>query len=124
VALQLSKAKRMIRETLQELVGVDSRGIIEFEAIFDDEHSRYQVIAIGWEGMRQVLHTIAYVEIKDGLIWVQADNTDYGIAEEFVRQGIAKNQIVLGFQPPSVRQYTDFANGETPPKKPLESAAD
>jgi XisI protein len=121
MAFQISKAKRIIRETLQELVGVGNGGQIDFDAIFDDEHSRYQVIAIGWEGFKQLLHTTAYVEIKDDLIWLHADNTDYGIAEEFVRQGIPKNRIVLGFQPPTMRQYTDYATGE---KKSLETAAD
>jgi hypothetical protein len=124
MALKLNQAKRIIREVLQELVGMDSRGMIHYDAIFDDEHGRYQVLAIGFEGLRQVLHPLAYLEIKDGLIWLHADNTDYGIAEELERQGIGKDQIVLGFQPASVRQYTDYATGETTEKKSLETAAD
>jgi hypothetical protein len=124
MALKLNQAKRIIREVLQELVGMDSRGMIHYDAIFDDEHGRYQVLAIGFEGLRQVIHPLAYLEIKDGLIWLHADNTDYGIAEELERQGIGKDQIVLGFQPASVRQYTDYATGETTEKKPLETAAD
>jgi hypothetical protein len=124
MALKLNQAKRIIREVLQELVGMDSRGMIHYDAIFDDEHGRYQVLAIGFEGLRQVIHPLAYLEIKDGLIWLHADNTDYGIAEELERQGIGKDQIVLGFQPASVRQYTDYATGETTETKPLETAAD
>jgi XisI protein len=124
MALKLNQAKRIIREVLQELVGMDSTGMIHYDAIFDDEHGRYQVLAIGFEGLRQVIHPLAYLEIKDGLIWLHADNTDYGIAEELERQGIGKDQIVLGFQPASVRQYTDYATGETTETKPLETAAD
>jgi XisI protein len=124
MALKLNQAKRIIREVLQELVGKDSRGIIHYDAIFDDEHGRYQVLSIGFEGLRQVIHPLAYLEIKEGLIWLHADNTDYGIAEELERQGIGKDQIVLGFQPASVRQYTDYATGETTEKKSLETAAD
>jgi XisI protein len=124
MAFKLNQAKRIIREVLQELVGKDSRGIIHYDAIFDDEHGRYQVLAIGFEGLRQVIHPLAYLEIKDGLIWLHADNTDYGIAEELERRGINKDQIVLGFQPASVRQYTDYATGETTEKKSLETAAD
>jgi hypothetical protein len=122
--IKLNEIRRIVRETLQELVGIDGRGLIRFDAIFDDEHSRYQVIAIGWEGFKQALHTIAYVELKGDLIWLHADNTDYGIAEEFVRQGIPKNRIVLGFLQASERQYTDYATGEPTEKKSLESAAD
>jgi hypothetical protein len=122
--IKLNEIRRIIREVLQELVGLDSRGIIHYDAVFDDEHGRYQVLAIGFEGLRQVIRPLAYLEIKDGLIWLHADNSDYGIAEELERQGIGKDQIVLGFQPPSMRQYTDYATGEPNEKKSLETAAD
>ncbi|MFM6307282.1 MAG: element excision factor XisI family protein, partial [Dolichospermum sp.] len=35
--------------------------------------------------------------------------TEVGIANELVELGVPKEDIVLGFQLPSVRKYTDFA---------------
>lgn len=50
-----------------------------------------------------------HLEIINGKVWVQADNTDLAIARELVRAGIPKNDIVLGFYPADVRPYTEYA---------------
>jgi hypothetical protein len=102
----------VIQNILNEIASVQVFGDIRFKSIFDHEHGRYQVIATGWEGERQVLRTVALLEVQNGLVWLQADNTDYGIAEELMRQGIPRERIVLGFQPPKWRVGTGFATGE------------
>ena len=48
-------------------------------------------------------------EINNGKVWIQEDNTDLVIADDLERAGIPKSDIVLGFQPPSVRPYTEYA---------------
>jgi hypothetical protein len=40
---------------------------------------------------------------------VEEDWTEEGIAEFLVREGVPKEEIVLGFQPPSMRPHTDSA---------------
>ena len=47
--------------------------------------------------------------ICDDKIWVEEDLTEEGVANELVREGIAKSDIVLAFQDPQVRQFTEFA---------------
>ncbi|NEO83786.1 MAG: XisI protein [Spirulina sp. SIO3F2] len=47
--------------------------------------------------------------MKDGKIWVQQNTTELQIAQELVERGFAKDQIVLGFQYPALREYTDYA---------------
>ena len=42
-------------------------------------------------------------------VWVQQDGTEEGVALELVAAGIPKEHIVLGFQPPERRAWTDFA---------------
>lgn len=37
------------------------------------------------------------------------DGTEDGIAPELIQSGIPKEDIVLGFHEPSIRQYTGFA---------------
>jgi hypothetical protein len=41
--------------------------------------------------------------------WIEEDWTEAGIADILVRAGVPREDIVLGFQPPDLRQYTDFA---------------
>jgi XisI protein len=42
-------------------------------------------------------------------IWIHRDGLEDGIANELVKAGIPKTQIVLGFHPPNIRPYTEFA---------------
>ena len=52
---------------------------------------------------------LVHIDLINEKIWIQQDNTEEGVATELVRAGIPKDQIVLGFRPPEVRQYTDYA---------------
>ncbi|WP_347239853.1 element excision factor XisI family protein [Oscillatoria sp. FACHB-1406] len=42
-------------------------------------------------------------------MWVQHDGTEIEMADELVKLGVPKEDIVLGFQEPFVRPYTGFA---------------
>ena len=45
-----------------------------------------------------------------GRVWLQHDGTDLRIAERLVENGISKSDIVIGFQPPHVREdMLDYA---------------
>jgi hypothetical protein len=52
-----------------------------------------------------------HLDIKDGKIWIQHDGTEIGIANELVKLGVPKEDIVLAFHEPFVRPYTGFAVG-------------
>jgi len=45
----------------------------------------------------------------DGKIWVQYDDSEEGIATDLPAAGVPRQDIVLGFRPPELRQYTEFA---------------
>ena len=49
-----------------------------------------------------------HIDIIDGQVWIQANNTDRLIAEELVAAGIPAKSIVLGLQPSDVRPYTAY----------------
>ena len=49
-----------------------------------------------------------HIDIIDGQVWIQANNTDRLIAEELVAAGIPAESIVLGLQPPDVRPHTAY----------------
>lgn len=66
---------------------------------------------VGWDGLRRVHGCVIHLDIRDGIIWVQHDGTSVAVAEELVEAGVPREDIVLGFQPENVRQYTDFAVG-------------
>jgi hypothetical protein len=86
-----------------------SHGEIHSYVTFDDEHGNYALLEAGWQGDKYIHHTIIHVGLLEQKIWIHCDNTEEGIATELVEAGISKENIVLGFRPPEVRQYTKFA---------------
>ena len=81
---------------------------IQNEVIFDLENDRYMLINIGWFNDRRIHHCVIHIDIIDGQVQIQANNTDRLIAEELVAAGIPAESIVLGLQPPDVRPYTAY----------------
>jgi hypothetical protein len=88
-----------------------SHGKIETEAVVDRAHDHYEVMHVGWDGVRRVHGCVVHIDIKDGKVWVQYDGTSRPVAEELVAAGIPREDIVLGFHPPGVRGHTAFAVG-------------
>ncbi len=66
------------------------------------------LISIGWYRDTRVHDCIMHLDIINGQIWIQANNTDRYIAEELVAAGIPPKSIVLGLQPPEVREFTAY----------------
>ena len=106
----LEKYRDVIRRILMEYVNIPlGRTDLRHYPVFDQENDRYLVIVSGWEGPRRVHSIVIQLDIIDGKIWLQCDNTDTVVADELERAGVSKNEIVLGFKPPSVRPLTDYA---------------
>lgn len=84
-------------------------GEIHAETVFDRAADRYLVVNVGWQNGRRVHGALIHVDIVESRVWVQRDGTEDGIANDLVAAGIAKSDIVLGFQPAELRQHTDFA---------------
>jgi len=66
---------------------------------------------IGWKNRRRYHGCVLHLDIKKGKIWIQHDGTEVGIANELVNLGVPKEDIVLAFHEPLVREYTGFAVG-------------
>ncbi len=50
-----------------------------------------------------------HLDIKNGKIWIQWNGTEDDIAADLMALGVEKQDIVLGFHSPYMRQFTDFA---------------
>jgi len=87
-----------------------SHGEIEVETVFDNQRHHYEMVHVGWDGVRRVHGSVIHVDIKpDGKIWIQHDGTESGIADDLMAAGVPKNMIVLAFYSPRKRVHTDFA---------------
>jgi hypothetical protein len=82
---------------------------VSLEIIRDAENDHYQLMFVGWNGQERIYGCIFHFDIKNGKIWIQHNGTEVEIADEFVKMGVPKSDIVLAFHAPSKRPYTEFA---------------
>ncbi|MBD2569670.1 XisI protein [Anabaena lutea] len=86
-----------------------SYGVIECKPVFDEENNSYLLLTLGWQGHKRIHGCLVHLDIIDGKIWVQRDDTEDGVTYELEAAGIPKDKIVLGFHPENVRTHTGYA---------------
>lgn len=84
-------------------------GEIEIETVFDEAAGHYELLYVGWNRKDRVHGAIIHVDLRGDKVWIQHDGTERGIAEDLLEAGIPREQIVLAFHEPEVRQHTGFA---------------
>jgi hypothetical protein len=102
--------RQIIQNLLARLAAIPNieRGI-EDRVLFDEANDNYAVIAEGWDGEERVHHVVAHLELINGKVWIQVDNTDLVLARELESKGIPKSDIVLGFRAPGIRSESEYA---------------
>lgn len=108
----LDKYRAILRKVMAEYASGDQEnGNVRTELVIDETQNHFEVICVGWQGDERVHHTVLHVDIINGKLWIQVNNTDRKIGEELVEAGVRREDIVLGFHPAKLRQYTEFAVG-------------
>ncbi|NET39908.1 MAG: XisI protein [Cyanothece sp. SIO1E1] len=105
--------RQHIQMLLQKRASIKSANpAIETQLIFDTERDHYQMVHTGWkDNTTRIYGCSVHVDIKDGKIWVQHDGSEIAIADQLAELGVSKQDIVLAYHAPNVRQYTEFAVG-------------
>lgn len=100
----------IIERTLSDYASVPyAHGDIRTEPVFDRGHDRYLLMNVGWRSDQRIHGSLIHIDIIDDKVWIQRDGTEHGIATDLVEAGIPRDQIVLGFRPVEVREFTGFA---------------
>ncbi len=109
---KLIRYRQLIQEILLEYSKYKpSHGDIEVESIFDLKRDHYQVMHIGWNKDTFVHGCVIHIDIRNEKVWLQWNSTEDDIAADLVAVGVAKENIVLGFQSPFMRKFTEYAVG-------------
>ncbi|MEM7180668.1 MAG: XisI protein [Spirochaetota bacterium] len=108
---KLEHYQNMIIEVLKEHDMAKPENLPESESqlIFDKENNHYLLYRIGWKGSERIHYCVFHIDIINEKIWVQEDNTDTIIVDDFLERGVPKSDIVLGFKSPDARPHTEFA---------------
>ena len=83
---------------------------VKAQILIDKENHHYHLLSMGWHKNGFTYQTTFHFDIIGQQIWIQQNNTDVMIADELMEKGVLKDDIVLGFSAPTMRQYSGFAN--------------
>jgi len=109
---KVERYRNILRKLIQEYASQKyAYGDVKTEAIIDPHHDHYEVIRVGWHDRRRIHGCVIHVDLIGAKIWIQHDGTDMPVAEELIRAGVPKEDIVLGFHSKEVRPFTEFAVG-------------
>lgn len=97
-----------LAELLNKQHSVKDTGVIA-QCVFDEERDQYLLLKVGWSGKQRIRCTTLYVRLWNDKFWIEEDMTEEGIATDLLKAGVPKDDIVLAFQPPEARRFTEFA---------------
>ena len=82
----------------------------QYLVVADKESHHYQLLTMGWQGNEYVHSISIHIGIaEDGKIWIYLNCTDIDIADLFVKKGVPKSDIVLGFHKEYMRELSEYA---------------
>lgn len=106
---RVAQYQQWVKQLLAQQVGQpQSDRTVESQLVFDTEHNHYQVLDVGWEGLKRVYHCFIHIDIQGGKIWIQRNMTETDLAAALVAMGVPKEDIVLGLHPPYKRPFTGY----------------
>ena len=107
---RLEQYRNIIEKALSDNVLPQGRLVkTKDRTVFDRRSDNYLIVREGWDGPQHIHSCVVHLEIINDKIWVQEDWTEHGLAADLEEAGIPKSDIVLGFQPASVRPHTEYA---------------
>lgn len=77
--------------------------------LYDSTSDQYQVIQTGWDAQQRRIYTTLHLSLKNGKVYIHSDPTEEGVANSLIEAGIPKTDIVLEYQAPTLREYSEFA---------------
>ncbi|MBD1859632.1 MULTISPECIES: XisI protein [Leptolyngbya] len=107
---KLDQYRQIIQSVLMPYTQIPySHGDLICKPIFDQQRDSYLLMTLGWDRKTRVHGCLVHLDLIDGKVWVQRDETEDGVTRELLEAGIPKQDIVLAFHPEDVRPYTGYA---------------
>ncbi len=107
---KLERYRSLIQKVLEEYyqLGLGNSNI-EPVLILDPVRDQYLLLKMGWYQDNRIKRNVIHIHLKDQKIWIEEDWTEDGIATDFLQAEVPREDIVLAFHPPRLRQFTEFA---------------
>ena len=108
---KIIRYRKLIQELLSQeadLVNRVSHSGLETFALFDETRDQYLLLRSGWEHKKRIRNITVYVRLLDAKIRIEEDWTEEGIAAHLLKAGVPREDIVLGFHAPEMRQLPEM----------------
>lgn len=102
----ISKVDRYRQLVMQFLLGQSSEerlNRVESQPIFDAQRDRYLILSQGWRGQERVYWVVMHLDLHQGKVWIQRNQTEVDIEVELITLGIPQTDIVRGMIPAEYR---------------------
>ncbi len=108
---KVKKYEKYILNILKEYAKIKYANVVGGnQLVADKENHNYQIVTIGWDQNERYVHDCPiHIAIINNKIWIQRNMTEIELGEEFVKMGVPKSDIVIGFLHPEIREYSDYA---------------
>jgi XisI protein len=109
---RVNEYRSIVKQVLDEyyqLYSESEHPNFETFRLCDESQDQYLLMRLGWDGERRVNRNVIHLRLLEGKVWVEEDWTEQGVATDLLAAGVPREAIVLGFQPPHLREYTEFA---------------
>ena len=103
--------QQIVKQVLQEYIAYvgGSSSTTDDVLLLDDTRGVYATFNLDWRNNSRIRIMPVLMRIVGDKIYVEDDNTDYGFVDRLLEAGISAKNIVLAWQSPDVRHYTEFA---------------
>jgi hypothetical protein len=99
----------IVQTLIEEQATLHKSGYVPIETIFDTERHHYLLVQVGWVREHWIYGCILHLDLINGKIYIQQNNSEFAVAERLVELGVPKTDIVIGFHSPFKRQFTEYA---------------
>jgi hypothetical protein len=108
---KVARYKKIARQVAEGVANFGPPPIgIEYIRVYDEADGQFTLFTDGWDGGNRLYGCFLHFDIhKDGKIWIRQDGTDLAIVDDLLEAGVPKEDIVLAFYHPKMRQYSEFA---------------
>jgi hypothetical protein len=99
----VERYRQIVMQFLLSQSSEDDGTGVESQPIFDTQRDRYLILSQGWHGQERVYWVVMHLDIRDGKVWIQRNQTEVEIEAELIALGIPQQDIVQGLIPPEYR---------------------
>ncbi|GAB4459170.1 MAG: hypothetical protein OHK0037_04100 [Elainellaceae cyanobacterium] len=99
----VERYRQIVMQFLLSQSSEDDGSGIESQPIFDPKRDRYLILSQGWRGQERVYWVVMHLDIREGKVWIQRNQTEVEIEAELIARGIPQQDIVQGLIPPEYR---------------------